>query len=428
MKDVKIIINGNTYINPENNLVGLIVSEGDEINWSVSAHGCGERHGTITIDPVTAEEERAIEEDPTYEIKRPKLLKVKLSYRKDSIIYQYKQEARDEEPIIFEEGKYEVALVGAGGGGGGGCNCHKKHHSCGGCAAASGAYLQGQLEITSSTKSSSSNKYTIVTGKGGTGGKVGYHCGGIGTNGGDSAILKNGKSIIFAQGGAAGLPGVTKGGRGKNLKSGNRECGYGGKLQSYEELLQYGFVKSTKSKNGKDGCFKAREGNPGDSVYPVGNPGKGGSWTYRGKGKTGIAGLGYVRYVSENLVDYKQPITPSQASFISREILKTDSMEYSSYYQPYVIPYNSDDEITYFYSYDLIHEDDKRPDANIVGPSSAFYLNRSKSVTAKHQPSVMKNRWKENTIYKVPNMLIHSCKILFEVEMLKYLFLLKTFL
>ena len=114
--------------------------------------------------------------------------------------------------------------------------------------------------------------------------------------------------------------------------------------------------------------------------------------------------------------------------FISREILKTDSMEYSSYYQPYVIPYNSDDEITYFYSYDLIHEDDKRPDANIVGPSSAFYLNRSKSVTAKHQPSVMKNRWKENTIYKVPNMLIHSCKILFEVEMLKYLFLLKTFL
>lgn len=392
LKDVKIIINGNTY-NPtadDDFMVELIVSEGDVLNWSVSARGCGERHGTVEFPKV-------IENPTTEDKKRPSKLIVPLSYRKDTVIYQSKS-GRDSEPIIFEEGEYEVKLVGAGGGGGGGCTCRKKRHSCGGCAGPSGAYLHGMLTITNSTKTSDDNKYTITTGKGGVGGVAGHHVGGVGSNGGDSAILLNGKSIIYAQGGAAGLPGVTKHGRG-NPRCGNRACGYGGILQSYFTIL---FEKDPDSRNGINGCFGAREGNPGASVYPTGNYGKGGGWRYRGKGTSGIDGLGEVVFKSANdMVDYNVKLEPSKALPISTEVSTTDSYEYSSYNQPYVVPYNGDDDIKYFYSYDVIHEDEIRPDANIVGPSSAFYYNRAKSVTAYHKDSVVKNLWKPNYTYNV---------------------------
>ena len=397
LKDVKVVINGNTYLNPKNNIVSVVVSEGDELEWTVSAFGCGERHGKVPFKRVTSEEETAYEEHPENGIMRPSKLSVPLSYRPGVVIYNTTS-ARNSESIIFEEGKYEVSLVGAGGGGGGGCTCHKKHHSCGGCAAPSGAYLHGYLTITNATKTSNSNKYTIVTGKGGVGGGAGHHVGGVGSNGGDSAILKNNVSFIYGQGGAAGLPGVTKGSRG-NPKCGNRACGYGGALQSVAELSNRGFEKLSGSRNGNNGCFGAREGNPGVSVYPVGNYGKGGSWVYRGKGHTGVDGLGKVVFVSANsMVDYNAQLIPTNETFISREILKTDSMEYSSYYQPYVVPYNNKN-IQYFYSYDMIHEDNKRPEATIVGPSSTFYHYRSKSITAFHKNTVNKNLWQANVTY-----------------------------
>ena len=386
LKDVKVVINGNTYINPQNNLVGLVVSEDDVINWSVSAYGCGERHGKVNFPKVTDHSQTT----------RPRLLKVPLSYRPKTVIYNATS-ARDAEPIIFEKGIYNVSLVGAGGGGGGGCVCHKKHHSCGGCAGPSGAYLHARLEITDDLKTSSSYNYTVVTGRGGSGGGAGYHVGAPGVNGGDSAILVNGKSIIYAQGGAGGLPGVTKGGRG-NPMCGSRACGYGGILQSY---FTYPVTKFPDSRNGNNGCFGAREGSPGLSVYPSSNYGQGGGWAYRGTGGKGIDGFSKIVFESaSDMVDYNAQLTPTTATYVSKEIASVDSAEYSAYYQPYVIPYTGSN-IKYFYSYDLLHEDEMRPGAPIIGPSTKFYKNRAKSVTAYHKDTVSKNIWKANMAYKV---------------------------
>lgn len=400
--DVKIVINGNTYNKPNGNKVDLIVSEGDELNWSVSARACGVRSGTTKVEYVSTalytmtkdqianlSDEKKVE----YKLIQNLNLTIPLSYRKGATVYQANA-GKDVEPIVFQEGEYDVEFVGAGGGAGGGSTCHRKHHSKGGCAGAGGAYLHGTFFVTENDATGGANgyTYTIVTGKGGKGGAPAHHAGGVGANGGNSGISRNKVAIIYAQGGAGGANARNNG----HYTSGGRPCGYGGKLQSKEELQGYNFSRSNDSRNGNNGGLGAHEGNPGASVYPTGNYGKGGMWVYRGTGKTGVDGKGKIVFKTSSKYDEYTTYDKSPILYLSMEFSETDSLDYSAYYQPYIIPPKADGTTQYFYSYELLHEDEKRPEGRILSDSSSFYRNRAKSVTAYLNPGVLKGDIWEN--------------------------------
>lgn len=397
-KDVKITINDVVYTSPKNNMVEMIVCEGDILRWTVSAHACGSRSGVTKVKKVDsvvygwteqqwtqamADTEQAKETRLMYNLDQPLNVSVPLSYRKDEIIYQSNGN-RDTEEIILTNGIYDMSFVGAGGGGGGGV-VHVRHHGhlhgttyhyYLGNPGASGSYLRGSFNVE---EDSGVAYYNIVTGKAGNGG--GYASNGA--NGGNTGLLIGNDAYIYAQSGSGGGAAFNAGG----YVSG-RKCGIGGQLQSNSELLQRHFIKSNDSRNGNNGASGGAK-----SVYPTGSYGAGGAGGYGFAGKPGKDGFGKVVFKTcSNYDDYSKFPSPSAVTFISKELSSTDSLEYTAYSQPYVIPY-SNDEVKYFFSYDVLHEDEIRPDASIVSPSSSFYKYRSKSVTAYHKNTVNKNLW-----------------------------------
>ena len=403
-KDVKIVINGTTY---NKNTVELLVCEGDIINWKVSAYGCGERKGTTYVKRVdeavynmTKAQIDALSDanKKRYNLKQELNLDIPLSYRRNTIIYQANA-GRNTQNIILEEGYYDIEFVGAGGGAGGATSCGYDHHRHPGCSGAGGAYLHANLNIK--TPSSNNIKYTITTGKGGAGGAPGHHKGKIGLNGGDTVLALNGSAIVYGQGGAGGMPSRTYANDENYFKCSSRVCGYGGKLQPDVENNNFELVKYSDSRNGNNGGLGQYGGQDALSVYPVGNYGRGGLGVNKTYGNPGFDGYGKVVFKDKDGYDEYTSYDKSFVSYISIANGESDSMDYSAYYQPYVIKPNTDGSINYFYSYDVLYDDELRPDAKIVSDASSFYKNRSRSISAYHNTNIIKNEWKSNAPYHI---------------------------
>ena len=391
---VAIMINDALYKEPNNNTVELVVCEGDIIRWQATALGCGIRSGEVEVKRVVTGYENipnpTTQDKINYNIIQPLNITIPLSYRDGAVIFETKNPQSSSALPLCYNGKYEVKLVGAGGGAGGGST--KKHHKHGGGAGAGGSYLHGELTITG-VDNQHQDKYYISCGQGGSGGIVG-HSGGRshGGNGGDSVIVqevtvsgtKQGKTILRAQGGAGGCAARTH----HQSYIDGRKTGSAGVNYIDPSVLEptVRFVEASDSKNGNRGTWFCCEGKPGQSVYPSGTYGQGGNWRYKGNGYAGNNGYAAVIYRTNEAYG---AIIKNNVEIIHREVLSTDSMEYSSYYQPYVVP-PVDGKIQYFYSYDVLYDDGFRSDAKVVNPGSKFYRYRSKSITAYHKPTVLK--------------------------------------
>ena len=347
-------INGTEYKNQKT--VSMVVCGGDIIKWKTYAYGCGTKSGQIEVPMDGSSANLDISVD--------------MSYRNGSTIDEVQTTSMGD-IVLNYPGTYEIQLVGAGGGAGGGTT--KKGHKHGGNGGASGAYLHGKLKITEADVNS---KFSIIVGAGGKGGANQRTGGDHGSHGGDTSIYKDGKIILNAQGGAG-----ASGARTEAKFHNGRNLGYGGVYS----INTSGFEVLSDSKNGNNGGTGRYEGAPGESVYPKGYYGAGGHGQYKAPGLSGNDGYIKVVYVAGQQID---KVSSTKVECLSRETLSTDSMEYSSYYQPYIVaPKNG--KITYFYSYDVIYDDENRPNANEIGDMSKFYLNRSKSITAYHKDNVV---------------------------------------
>lgn len=161
---------------------------------------------------------------------------------------------------------------------------------------------------------------------------------------------------------------------------------------------------------GNQGGMGSFQGNYGRSVYAGSDYGQGGNFTYGGPGKPGYNGyIKVVYHKGKYYDDYSILSTSVDTAPVSIEIGESDSMEYTSYYQPFVMKYNTQG-VTYFYSYDVLYKDETRPNANIIGSSSLFYKNRSKTITGYHKPDVIKNLWSNvpGKIYKEGDTVTHE--------------------
>jgi hypothetical protein len=377
-EDVIIKINGYEYKCKSKTIV---VSGGSTIEWEVSAYGCGSRSGKIEVKNDGSPQ--------------PLNIIVPLSYRNNTKIFESSNVINEKELPLMYEGTYEIKLVGAGGGAGGGST--KKKHKHGGNGGAGGAYLHGSLKIENTDTTSNTIKYFLSNGEGGEGGNAGDPRGHHGHRGGDAIFCKkdngNIKGRLIAQGGMGG-----RGARRDSIDSSfydedGRRRDEGGKYicENFDGV----FTINGDSSYGNNGGLKSNyESSPAKSVYPLGNYGEGGAWVYKGKGKPGIGGYvsvvytgGQMNYDSESM-----KIKTSNCIPFSVSLDTSDSLEYTSFYQPYIVPYG-DDGIQYFYSYDVLYDDGIRPNASIVNNSSKFYRNRSKMVQAYHKTHVMKNVW-----------------------------------
>lgn len=375
--DVSITINGTEYKNPENNTVSIIVCSGDVINWKTYAYGCGTRSGTVTVGEDGSEQQLNII--------------VPMAYRNGYVISEMNPSTS--ELILKYPGTYEIQLVGAGGGAGGGS--YKSGHKHAGNGGAGGAYLHGILTINDSDINSTYTLNVGAAGKGGTNGKVAGH---KGNHGGDTSLYKNDTLILNAQGGAGAW-----GARSNTREANGRRLGYGG-IYSISSHIKDSFEIKSDSRNGNNGGLGRYEGNPGESVYPKGYYGKGGRGVYKENGNNGTPGYSKVvylhGYIEKDIIINKVPV-------LSRETIQTDSLEYSTYYQPYIIA-PKDGKTTYFYSYDVLYKDEVRPNARLVSDLSKFYLNRSKSITAYHKnTTVVGDVWedKSNKKYSVGDLI-----------------------
>lgn len=426
-RDIVVNVNGQEY--KEQKQIKIIVSEGDTITWKATAYGCGSKENTLYIPYVPKETPETVSSLPTTNLydgicvkmndtfysyqtgfgwiklgstveSRQLNITIPLSLRDKTVLVN--QSVSETKEILFcNEGNYEVKLIGAGGGAGGGnVTVYKKkhghlkkstyHHSYyGGCAGASGAYVDAIVKINQSQVTSNSNKYYIICGAGGLGG--GFR--NDGNNGIDSSLYNNETLMINAQSGAAGAAALKGGNR---IKDG-RKLGYGG---TYYVNNSYNITTETAivGNNGGTGSY---QGNYGRSVYTGTTYGQGGKYVV---GKAGLSGYnGYVKVVynkGANYDDYTTPFTTSVITPISIESGESDSIEYTAYYQPFVLPSTSYG-VTYFYSYDVLYKDETRPTAGIVSSGTVFYKNRSKSITGFHNTSVKKNLWSPNKLYKL---------------------------
>lgn len=427
-----IIVNVNGLEYKDKKTVNVIVSEGDTITWTATAYGCGSKTDTFYIPYVPTETPETVPSLPTTDLYNGKCVKynddfysyqtgygwilmgdditkrqlnitIPLSFRNKAVLIN-QTISETKEMLFCNPGDYEIKLVGAGGGAGGGeVVVHKKKRghlkrskykyvNYGGCAGASGAYINAKVSISENEVSSDSNHYYITCGTGGLGGA--FRC--DGGNGLDSTLYHNDVLMIKAGGGSGGAAAFSS-----NSKKNNRKLGYGGTCsvnQSYN-------ITTIKAINGNNGGTGSYQGNYGRSVYTGSTYGQGGNYVVGKEGKSGYDGYIEVTYINNNLNeeeydDYSIPSTADSVEPVSVETGESDSMEYSSYYQPFIIPSKSG-ETTYFYSYDSLYKDDKRPSANIVGSSTIFYKNRSKSITGFHSTEIRKNIWDENTLYKL---------------------------
>ena len=426
--NVVVNINGQEY-NDEyfegkgENKVDIIVCEGDTITWKATAYGCGSKTETFYIPYTPKGVPDTVSSLPTTDLYNGRCVKynniyysyqsgygwielgenttdrklditVKLSFR-DKTVLANQSVAETKEILFCNEGSYEVKLVGAGGGAGGGeLTIHKKKHGhlkhstysyvyYGGCAGAGGAYVSAVVPISEQqvTSNNNNNHYYITCGAGGLGGA--FRC--DGNNGIDSTLYNNNTLMIQAQAGAAGAAALKKGDKINN----GRTMGYGGTYYINSAFN----ITTNKAIVGNNGGTGSYQGNYGHSVYPGSTYGQGGNYVVGKAGKSGYNGYIQVIYKKgENYDDYSTISTKETKSPISVELGESDSMEYTSYYQPFVLP-STESGVTYFYSYDVLYKDETRPNANILGSGTQFYLNRSKAITGFHKSSIIKNLW-----------------------------------
>lgn len=375
-EEYSITINGTEYKNPSNKQVSFVVCGGDVINWSTYAYGCGVRSGTINVANDGTEQ--------------PLNITVPMNYRNGYVIGEYQSYQNSKPLLLTYPGRYEFELVGAGGGAGGGST--KKKHKHAGNGGASGAYVHCYMDVT---EADINIPYTLSVGSGGKGGANGRTEGNHGNDGGDTCIYKNGSIIIKAQGGAGAW-----GARSHTRVRNDRKLGYGGTwfINPQESIT------NINSKNGANGGLGRYNGGAGKSVYPKGVFGQGGTGVYKGTGHSGNNGYMKILYVSGEII---KEIKTSNVKVLTTEIVKSDSLDYSAYYQPYIVP-SIDGKTNYFYSYDVLYADEYRPNADEISDSSKFYLNRSKSITAYHKNTVaIGNTWKDgsNIQYKVGDII-----------------------
>lgn len=380
--DTCITINGEEYINPKNKTVNLVVCGGDVINWKTYAHNCGERSGTVVI--------------PTDGSEQKLSFTVPMSYRNGSILCNATTPITENEVPFVAPGKYEVSLVGGGGGAGGGS--WKKNHKHNGAGGAGGAYGHFVITITDDVLTNDNTKYYITSANGGAGGKCGKAAGYRGYRGGDSALtVKSSKAngyIVLSEGGAS-----NRGAREDyNYDYDGRPLAKGGlnKTNDFGGLYEIEVLSDSKSGNNANG--KGYGAKPGKSVYPSGYYGNGGNSVYKENGKPGNNGIAIVEYIG-GATEYTDAdiVWGSKQKPVSVEKLKTNSLDYSTYYQSYVIPRSGNEEM-YFYSYDVLFDDPNRPNAKYVSDKTEFFRYRSKSINAYHKDTVVKNLWSNTEI------------------------------
>lgn len=393
VKDVNVDINGYIYKNIENHdyKVKFMARAGSIINWKVSAFGCDSQSGKCEI--------------PTDGTDALCNITVTMGYKTGAkLLTSNNGEARTYELPIKYPGEYLIKMVGGGAGGSGGST--KRSHKHGGNGGASGAYLCGTLIVK---KDDIDNyKYYITVGEGGAGGKEGSPAGCHSEHGGDTKLFKKNCitdvcTDIAIAGGGKGIWGA----RDNNYEPVTSiYSGYGGK---FEVVIEDEFTPNeTESTDGGNGGRVRYDGPAAKSVYqssssyPYGAGGNGGE--RKSAGYAGYAGYAYAEFsgTTTNETD-KESVTTT-----SNTIAATDSMEYSAYYQPYIFPdvYETTESTetskkVYFYSYDVLYEDDKRPSASMVNDRTMFYKNRAKQITAYHTSAVIKNSYIPGNLYNI---------------------------
>jgi len=373
VNDCSITINGTEYKNPKNKSVSVVVCGGDVIDWKTYVYGCGTKSGREIVGT-----------DGTPQNLN---LTVTMSYKDGYVVGESSIPMTDADLGFYYPGTYEVKLVGAGGGASGGS--WKKNHKHWGNGGASGAYLHGKIFLT---EDDVKDRYKISIGAGGAGGADGKHAGHDGKHGGDTLIYRdtsNGRKILVnAQGGAG-----SSGARAEHKTDSNgRKLGYGGNIiinvpmvdKLSEEKTEFLYLNDSSA--GKNGGLGRYDGKRGESVYPGGTFGRGGNGRYKYSGYAGVGGYAQIKFVKGQVND---KVSKTTVQPLAREILSTDSMEYSAYYQPYIVPHTNGKE-TFFYAYDVLFDDGLRPNAETVNSNTQFYLNRSKAVNAYHKSNVSK--------------------------------------
>ena len=391
-------------------------------------------------------------------ISRQLNITVPLSFR-DKTVFMDQTTPETREILFCDEGNYEVKLVGAGGGSGGGytsaTKVKKKHHGFGskisgvfkkvvqvavtvvavaasyvtyglstallagalsykgsakvlaskkwvivhygGCPGASGAYVDALVKVDDSQITSPTNKYYITCGAGGKGGA--YNC--DGDCGIDSTLYNNDILLIKAQAGNGGAAALRKGDRIRN----GRLMGLAG---MYTINTSWETIETKTAVCGNCGGLGSYQGYYGKSVYPGSNYGQGGDFVQGGAGHSGYNGYTKVVYhAGEHYDDYSILSTSEDSLPVAIELGESDSMEYTAYFQPFVLPPTVNG-VTYFYSYDVLYDDETRPNADILGPGTQFYKNRSKSITGYHKTNVIKNLWAPNKLYKAGDTVTDS--------------------
>ena len=378
----KITINGLTF---NEKTATAIINSGDTVTWKIEAYGCETRHGSLKIPDLNNMGEEAMNHSEKVDLIVP------MNYVKNATLSEHKSNKETVLPLT-SEGTYRLVLVSAGGGAGGGSwyngSFKRKKYSIGG-GGSSGGYAMIDFTITKDILNLN-RKYVIYTGKGGVGGKAtkksGYN-GGIGESTYFGYYDTNNKLVKLCE--VLGGTGNYGGYQGGNITVDGRPLSQGGFLNmsmlNNETSKEYQ-IKVIEYKNGSNVPANVSSGAKmfvKNGVYY----GVGGNGVYKKDGLSGSDGYSSLKYISDTK---NETIVENKDMPIGKKFSKSDSKDYVAYNQKYI------DENNYFYSYDIMYRDDNvnesvNEDLNILNPSSIFYKNRCRSITAKHKSSVSKN-------------------------------------
>ena len=386
VKDPVLTINGIKF-NSKNSTV--TVNTGEMVEWKMEAFACEPRSGTYYIEDIN-NISNPMEHTEELDITVP------MNYKPNTVLSEHKSPNEFVLPLT-SAGTYRVELVSGGAGASGG-TYHKgvgHNYRRTGNGGSSGGHAVVEFTITQDILNEN-RTFVIKTGGAGKGGSCDRKWGKQGTSGGSTYFgYYNGSELVKI---CEVLGGTSN--------YGARNCDASYKAEDGRPLCQGGYLDMAliNSDIGKKFAVKIITNNNGVSVaYNVHNGGKifskdgvsygyGGDGVYKKDGRNGGHGYSLLKYVGAGSETINNDIISKSVKPYGKKFTHSDSKEHVAYYQKFV------DTDNYFYSYDIMYRDETNKD-NIsdalrpINPSSLFYKNRCKSITAKHKTSVIKNAY-----------------------------------